>query len=142
MIKTNNKKRGFSIMEAVIALAVIVLVTAAALTVVLAAISARVKAVNKSEAQNFAYNVWECFKVSDNIGDFETNVKFAEGEDVELKEQAPDASGNQVYTYTSEKNKFTAKITVDFISGEFYIYVENNKTEEIVSFDYIKEGGT
>lgn len=140
MIKTNNKKRGFSIMEAVIALAVIVLVTAAALTVVLAAISARVKAVNKSEAQNFAYNVWECFKVSDDIGEFEANVKFAEG--VKLDEPTPDASGNQVYTYTSEKNKFTAIITVDFISGEFYIYVENNKTEEIVSFDYIKEGGT
>lgn len=138
MIKINNKKRGFSIMEAVIALAVIVLVTAAALTVVLAAISARVKAVNKSEAQNFAYNVWECFKVSDDIGDFENNVEFA-CDGLNLRDYIAEENGNTAsYSYDSTKNNFTATITANFADGKFNITVKDNKGDDIISFPYEK----
>lgn len=135
-----KSKSGFSMMEVVIALAVITVVTLASLTTVMASISARVKIVNRSEAQNFAQNVWECFKVSDNIAELETNVKFAEGEEVALTPNGTDEFGNSIYNYTSDKNNFTATITVDFESGEFYIDVIDNKDETIVSFSYLKEG--
>ena len=59
-----RRKSGFSIMETVIALAVIVLVTAAALSVVMASISSRIKQSNYSEAQDFAHNILECFKAA------------------------------------------------------------------------------
>ncbi len=139
----NKTKRnsGFSIMETVIALAIIVIVTFAALTVVMSSISARVKQVNHSEAQDFAHNVLECFKASDDISELEANIKFAEGKDVTLT-----SSGTDIYTYTSEKNNFTATITANFTNGNFDISVIDNKGNEIVSFDYDKyvsqEGGT
>ena len=134
-------------MEVVIALAVITVVTLASLTTVMASISARVKIVNRSEAQNFAQNVWECFKVSENKDDFIENVKFVLN--IDKEEESPfeesEADGKTVYKYTSDKNNFTATITVDFATGELYIKIDDNKGEEIVSFDYDKyvsqEGG-
>ena len=78
-----KRNRGFSIMETVIALVVIVLVTAAALSITMAAISARVKMSNYSEAQDFAHNVLECFKAADSNTEFENNMKEVAGYEYE-----------------------------------------------------------
>ena len=124
-----KKNRGFSIAETAIALAIIAIVTAAALTVVMASISARVKATNISEAQDFAHNMLECFKAADNIDEFENNVRFAEG--LEWPE------GKTTYKYKAE-NKFTADITANCDDGNFSITVVDTKGEEIISLDYTK----
>ncbi len=145
-----KSKSGFSMMEVVIALAVITVVTLASLTTIMASISARVKIVNRSEAQNFAQNVWECFKVSDSVDSFEENVKFAEGVDLNDLDTENEKIG--VYNY-NVGNQFTVSITVDFTTSSIdndktvniKIDVIDNKNEEIVSFDYDKyvsqEGG-
>lgn len=141
MNKEKKRKSGFSIVEVVIALAVVVIVTASALSIVMAAISARVKTVNRSEAQNFAHNMWECFKASENGTEFESNVKFAY-EGLELNKDPDDETK---YTYTSDKNNFEATITVNFLDAKstFDIVVKDVKNdEEIVSFSYTKGGGT
>ena len=124
-----KKNRGFSIAETAIALAIIAIVTAAALTVVMASISARVKATNISEAQDFAHNMLECFKAADNIDEFENNVRFAEGL------EWPDDETN--YEYTAD-NKFSADIKANCDDGNFSITVVDTKGEEIISFEYTK----
>ena len=132
-----KRNRGFSIMETVIALVVIVLVTAAALSITMAAISARVKMSNYSEAQDFAHNVLECFKAADGadeaekIDNFEKNVEFA---GYEFSPRVASA-----YTY-SAGNKFTAYIKADFQNGIFEIKVtEFGKNDKvIIEFDYTK----
>ena len=126
-----KRNRGFSIMETVIALVVIVLVTAAALSITMAAISARVKMSNYSEAQDFAHNVLECFKAADGEDEFRQNVEFAGYEDM--------SGAASTYTYDVE-NKFKAEITANFTTGKFEITVtEFEKIDKvIIKFDYTK----
>lgn len=125
-----KRNRGFSIMETVIALVVIVLVTAAALSITMAAISARVKMSNYSEAQDFAHNVLECFKAADGEDEFRLNVEFA---GYELSGAA------STYTYKVE-NKFEAEIIAAFdVDGDyFHITVNDSNGTEIISFTYQK----
>ena len=126
----NKTKRnsGFSIMETVIALAIIVMVTLAALTVIMTSISARVKATNYGEAQDFAHNILECFKAADENSEFESYVGFA-GYTMSV------TSNNKYYF---ENNKFTAQIDANCSSGEFEITINDTKNEEIISFSYTK----
>ena len=72
-------KNGYSLVEVVIALSVIVVISIAALSTVLSSVATKQAAINKTEAQNFAENAWECFKVSDDDEKFVSNVNFAEG---------------------------------------------------------------
>ncbi|MBQ3012942.1 MAG: type II secretion system protein [Clostridia bacterium] len=129
-MRKTKRNSGFSVMETVIALAMIAIVTIAALSVVLSAISARVKQANISEAQDFAHNILECFKASENSGQFTDNVEFAGIEGLEY-------SGGSKYRYVAE-NKFAAVLNADFTSSEFEIDIRNNKDEVIISFSYEK----
>ena len=103
-----KSKKGYSLVEVVIALSVIIVVSATALTVILYSITLRHAEINKSEAQNFAENVLECFNAADDTEEFERLVTFSEG--VELK-PIPEWGA---YTYTSIEKNFVVGITVDF----------------------------
>lgn len=133
MSKNKMQKRngGFSLTEAVIALAIVVIITVAALTVVMSSIVAKVNAVNKAEAQGFAQNVWECFKASEDEGEFVENVRFALGDDT--------LEAQDIYEY--ESDRFNAKIEVDWNLATIEITVNGNKGEEIVSLNYNKAKG-
>lgn len=125
-----NKKKGFSLVEAVIALTVVVIVSFAALSLVLSSTTTKVNAVNKSKAQYFAYNALECFKASDDTTEFENNIVFAEG-------LTPTKDEN-TYIFVSEENKFTAAVTIN--GKAFEITVWDKYNDEIISFDYTKGG--
>ena len=129
-----HKKGGFSLMEAVIALTIIVLVSVTALTVVLSSFSAKVTEVGKSQAQSFAANAWECFKVSDTQAEFIENMRFAEGAELTFTEG--------VCNYTSEEYKFTAEITLNYAVQRpvFEIFV-TYQDKELITFSYTKGGG-
>lgn len=126
-----SKKKGFSLVEAIIALTIVVIVSFAALSLVLSSATAKVNAVNKSKAQYFAYDALECFKASKSISDFESNMLFAAGIEIKLDE-------NGQFIYLSEENKFTAEITA--IDNTFKIEVLDKNQKEIISFDYTKGG--
>lgn len=125
-----NKKKGFSLVEAVIALSVVVIVSFAALSLVLSSTTTKVNAVNKSKAQYFAYNALECFKASDSATEFENNIAFAEG--------ITPTTDENTYTFVSEENKFTATVTIK--GNIFEITVWDKYDDEIISFDYTKGG--
>ena len=134
-------KNGYSIVEVVIALSVIVVISIAALSTVLSSVATKQAAINKTEAQNFAENAWECFKVSDDDEKFVSNVNFAEG--VTLADGVAGENGYKVYTYYSEENKFTAQISVKFPANEraeFKIDVTDKNGKSIISFSYQKGG--
>ncbi len=131
-----NRKNGYSLVEVVIALSVIVIVSVSALSISLSSVATKVNAINKSHAQSFADNVWESFKAADTEDKFVSLVAFSE--EVDLKE-AKTADG--VYTYTSEKHKFTADITVSYPQNarpELKISVADKDGDEIILLEYKK----
>lgn len=142
MSKNIKRKCGFTVVELIIALTVIVVVSITALTIVLSSVSAKVNANNKTEAQNFANGVWECFKVSDSEESFLSNVSFAMN--AELGEGQIDDSGYTVYTYQSEEYKFTAIIKIKYLitaRSEFAVELVDKNGASIVSFTYEKGDG-
>ena len=134
MTENKVKKGGFTMVEVVIALAVVVIVSVTAIAIVSSSITAGIVSENKTRAQNFAESAWEAFKVSANNEDFEKNLEFAEGVDVTY------SSENDKYTYTSDKYKFTATITVNFTASpkQFEVVAVDNDGDEIIKLSYEK----
>lgn len=126
----NKNKRGYSLVEVVIALTVIVIVSVSALSIVLSSITTKQNAINKSYAQNFADNVWECFKAAGSEGEFISLVGLSKDDEVSLIDEPK-------YTYVSEKNKFTITITVTYPS--LNVVVTDKDGDVIISFDYTKK---
>ena len=129
-----HKKGGFSLMEAVIALTVIVLVSVCALTIVLSSITAKVTEIGKSQAQGFASDAWECFKISNTEDEFVANMNYAVGTELFFTDG--------VCEYTSEEYKFTAEITLNYAAQRpvFAISV-TYQDKELITFSYTKGGG-
>lgn len=138
----NRNKRGYSLVEVVIALSVIVTVSITALSIVLSSVATKVNAINKSQAQSFADNVWESFKAAENEEEFLSLVAFSEG--VSLTAGTTDESGKTTYTYNSQENKFTAEISVSYQENarpELEVVVNDKDGDEIISFSYRKGDG-
>lgn len=137
-----RKKNGYSLVEVVIALSVVIIVSLAALSIALSSIATKATAINKTKAQSFADNVWESFKAAESENEFESLVLFAEG--ITLNDGATDEDGNTVYTYYSEENKFAAEISVNFSESErseFEINITDKQGNSIVSFSFRKGDG-
>lgn len=80
-----NKKRGvlrgFTLAETALALAVISITCVGALSLILSAQRATISAAQKQQAQLFAADIVNCFRVSDN-SDFKENLEFALGKEI------------------------------------------------------------
>ncbi len=139
-----KSKRAFSLAEAVIALSVIVIVSISALSIALSSITARVGVIAKSDAQGFADDLWECFKVSDGQAEFEENVFFARG--VLISSEETDADGYAVYNYNPQHGSFNSLIKIKYSQNQnerslFSIEVRDKDGDEIVSFFFEKGDG-
>lgn len=74
-----KSKRGFTLAEAAIALAVISVVTVAALTLFNSSESITRRENAEAAARYFASDLVECFRTTDNLADFRDAVDFARG---------------------------------------------------------------
>ncbi|MBE6531473.1 MAG: prepilin-type N-terminal cleavage/methylation domain-containing protein [Ruminococcaceae bacterium] len=138
----NKNKRGYSLVEVVIALSVIVIVSISALSIMLSSVVTKANAINRSHAQSFADNVWESFKAADTQDEFLSLIAFSDG--VLLTEGVTDESGKTIYTYNSVENKFTAEIAVSYQENarpELELIVTDKNGDEIISFSYRKGDG-
>ena len=138
----SKAKRGYSLVEVVVAMAVITTVTMTALSIMLFSISSRKTASDKAMAQNFAENAWECFKASESREEFVSCLVFAE--DVSLADGEEDAEGRTVYRYEFEECRYTATIKIqysDTARSTFSVDVTDDDGDEIVSFTYRKGDG-
>ena len=131
--KTRKRKGGFALAETIIALVVILLVSAAALTLVLTSIQVKTHAVTETEARGFASDVWECFKASNNEEQFLSNVEFALGS--ALPTDQNDAENAYRYIF----DRFYAEITVDGV--KLTVTATDHKGEEMLSISYEKTTG-
>ena len=143
-MRTQKRNRaGFSLVEVVIALSVIVIVSVTSISIVLSSISANTKAKNKSYAQYFADNLWECFLASDSQADFLAAVYFAEGVDLSHPQNVGSFNddGSITYRFTHGQYGFVAVIDVDFsdVGDTFRISVSDGENKEIISFSYEKD---
>ena len=78
--KAKNKKRGFTLAETVIALAIIAVVSVSSLSLILSAQKSTFAALEKQQAQLYAADIISCYRVSDSKQDFKSNVEFALGD--------------------------------------------------------------
>ena len=131
---TLKRKRGFALAETVIALTVVLMVSAAALTMIMSSILVKTTSIIETEARGFASDALECFKVSDDHDAFKENLEFAVGKPLTDRNDAdPNA-----YQYVFDG--FVANIKVNDDLTEFEIQLVN-KNEEILAFTYRKGGG-
>ena len=139
-----KNKGGFSLVEVVIALAIIVMVMGAGLSITLSSITTKVKAINRTHAQNFAENVLECFKAADNTEEFERLLPVIDNDNDQHRNPYHDErDGTQyyIYTHTSANYQFIAEVAVRYADGERPILKVNVTGEDgtdIISFDYTK----
>lgn len=141
----NKKKKGFSLVEVAISLAIIVIVTVTALTIVLNSITPQINNNNRAHAQNFAHNVLQCFQEGNSNADTLALLAFAyEINEQNMGESAVDNEGYTTYTYTSAEHNYTATIKMRFPENDrpdMTITVVDHKGKEIIQFDYTKGDG-
>ena len=75
-------KRGFTLAESVLALAIIAIVSVGTLSLILSAQNSTISAAKKQQAQLYAADIIACYRVSDSDADFNENVAFAIGKEI------------------------------------------------------------
>ena len=117
-----HKKRGFTLAETVLALAVISITSVGTLSLILASNRATISAAQKQQAQLAAMDIVSCFRVSDNYADFEDNLEFALGKQI---------SENKI----DLGNDMTASIEID---GKKITVVVKNEQKDLAKTEFIK----
>ena len=75
-------KRGFTLAESVLALAIIAIVSVGTLSLILSAQNSTISAAQKQQAQLYAADIISCYRVSTSYADFNENVTFAIGKEI------------------------------------------------------------
>lgn len=131
-----ENKKGFSLAETVIALAVIVVVSITALTIVMSSIKNKVNIATKLDAQNFAYNTLECFKVSSDETDFKSLVEEQIVGKDNLIAVVDDSGGVENNSPQDEGNNEDPKS-----SEEKYSYTSSRGYEAIIEVNFTQNNG-
>ncbi len=131
-----KKKNGFSMVEVVIALAVVLIVSATAITITIYSITTKQDEINRNEALNLTENIWNCFKAAENEDEFFALVDFSDGVAFQQK--------NGAYVYSPSIHEYTVRMTFDFdpASGKKSLDITalDRKGKAIVEFDYTVGG--
>ncbi len=145
-----KNKGGFSLVEVVIALAIIVMVAGAGLSITLSSITTKVKAINRTHAQYFAENVLECFKAADDAEEFEALLGVIHNEeDWHTEEERDENKTYYTCVHNSANYQFIAEISVIYAKGarpKLDVNVSGEDGTKIIEFSYEKgvtvpEGG-
>ncbi len=135
MNKRSLGRHGFSIVEVVVAMAVIAIVTASALTITLLSLSSEKKAVELSRAQYFAADALEAFRAAEDQSAFESAMEFAGGYSSFEKQ------GENTYIYKLENSGCTATVTVEYADTDrpaFSLTVTDGGGKEILKRSFRK----
>ena len=123
--KLNKHKRGFTLAESVLALAVISITSVGTLSLILSAQRSTISAAQKQQAQLYAADIISCYRAD---GDFSQNVQFALGKPIE--ENTVTLDGN-LTAYIQEENNSTLTVAV-----------KNEKDKVLTTLSFTKGGDT
>lgn len=126
-----NSRRGFTIAELVVALAIIVIVSATAIAIVNSQNTIYLRTVQTTEATNMAENAVECFRFAKgDAGKFkEAYERSLNGTDL------VDDTNNEKTDYTFEKNNMTVTITIE---GNTLTFLAVDGEKEILKESYTR----
>ena len=116
--KAKNKKRGFTLAETVIALAIIAVVSVSSLSLILSAQKSTFAALEKQQAQLYAADIISCYRAD---GDFVDNVRFALGKEdgwTFTLNEAFSLSGDKTALIKEEEVEGRRKLIVTIFNGE------------------------
>ena len=102
-------RRGFTMAEVIIAFAIISVVSIATLSLVFSSFTATKNANNRLDAQNYAEDVIECYRVTDSEAEFQNAVTFALGQEYTGGAITLDGSG---YILTIDYSREKVEVTV------------------------------
>ena len=114
-----NSKKGFTIVELVVALAIITIVSATAIGIINVQNTVYLRTVQTVEATNIAENAIECFRWADDANEFEAAFKKTLNEnEITRGDESP---------YTFEKNGMTVTITIEGSTLTFKAVADNDR---------------
>lgn len=127
-------QKGFSLIETVIAMAIIIIVTVSALTMVTSSLNITKKEIYTSKAQYFAADSLEAFRIAEDAAQFEETIAFAGGYsyfDVD----------ENLYIYYLENSGYTAEISLaysDINRSEFCVIIKDESGNQIFEYHFQK----
>lgn len=136
MSKFSIKNRnGFSLVEVMVAMAVIAIVTASAVTIITSALNSTKKNIYANNVEYFASDVLQAYTSAENSENFESAMKFAGYPLVK------DGGTEDKYNYTFEQSKYVAEIKASYSDtdrSELSLIVKDDKGNEIKSYTFTK----
>lgn len=149
MKRPNNKKRGFSLAETALALAILVAVSIAASSLIISSSNVSAKGLIERRAHSHVGALVECFRYAED----ETALSQA-FTTIDPNHTRTETAGNERYFYEFDMQGYvlfavavfgeTDSFSVTAYVGETFIYgTDNEITNEVIcSFDGIIKGGT
>jgi len=127
-MKIFKSKRGFSMTEVIIALTIITVVSAAAVSLIVASVKQQTDTINSLEIYNCAENSIEIFRFSDDMNEMLGYLKKTDG-DYKI-------SDGEIIL---EKDNYTVKISVDFSANKLdFDAIQKRGGKSIYSVSYEK----
>ena len=99
ILRKKNNKRGFTLAESVLALAIISIATVGTLTLITSGQKATQLALDKQQAQFYAADILSCYRAEKVDGDFEKNLQFAFGIEGDVQLDSIPLSGGMTASF-------------------------------------------
>lgn len=128
----NRSRKGFSILEAVIAIAVISIITVAAITMVTQSIKVERNNIRDAEIKTYSENAIECFRFANDREEFFSLIKKT----ASFVDENEDGTLGENERIELKKSDYTIAITVDLLYNNMMITAINSSGTEIFSLDY------
>lgn len=137
-MKKHSSKKGVSVVEAVIAMALISIVASASFTAITASIRTNARAVMRFKSISIVGDCLECFKYSDTPEEFEKSLEFAG--------MVKDVDYSFLnFQYIFNQGEYQVVVTINWESGEFNASATTSQKEVFYTFgdgsDGYKKGG-
>ncbi len=130
-----KKKRGISLLEAVICLTVITLVSTAFVSIAMIFSKAEIKNTTHLQAISYSESIVECFRYCESNDDMENALTLLDGSFVKVESDEKDTD---IASYRLEKAGYVINVTTSFAQNKLEIQVADNNGNEINRITYEK----
>lgn len=128
-----KRRRGITLLETVIALAVIMLVSSAGVSVAVIFSKAEAKNLAQAQAASYGESVVECFRYCENNAEMESSLALLDGEFYRVS-----ARENGDHVYRLEKKSFVMTVISDLTHNKLEIQIVDNSGNEMNKMNYEK----